>query len=439
MKKHNEKYFTIAVYALGVILFSLVLLLLCMNFGLVTDMTRSFLSGISSLLYGILIALFLLPAVKRFDSLFTRWFCRKKQHPYLVTGLSIGTTFFIAFLLLAALFGGIIPHLVEDMTSLYGKIGEARSAFEKFIGSLTAKHPFLQGIYDAISNMLNPVVEDPTAGGEITAPGQEGKPLFDVLLDWAKNKLMPALGGVVKTTFDQVSNVFLGLIISIYLLASRRVISAVTGKLVYAIIPEKRVVPVVLFFKRLYTDFASYSFNRFISAILFASATLLVCIVMRVPYLSFIVLLVLIGHLFPVVGTLLSDVIAVIAVFIAFTNRPLILGFIFLGFVIGFEIFINQVIMPHMLPKKLRPSYAVTAFCVLLGFVLLGPFGAFIAVPVYATLNIEIRSMLVHRLKKKNLPISTAAYETFTSADYAAAQEAARAAARDEAEDENDE
>lgn len=433
MKKHNQKYFTIAVYALGVILFSLVLLLICMNFGLVTNMTRSFLSGIASLLYGMLFALFLLPAVKRCDALFTRWFCRKKPHPYLVTGLSIGVTLSVTFLLLATLFGGIIPHLVEDMTALYGKIGEARAAFEKFIGSLTARHPFLQGIYDAISNMLNPMVTD---GEQLPSEGEAAKPLFDVLLDWAKNKLTPALGGVVKTTFNQVSNIFLGLIIAIYFLASRRTISAVTGKLVYALLPEKRVVSFVLFFKRLYTDFASYSFNRFIAAILFASATLLVCIVMRVPYLSFIVLLVLIAHLFPVVGTLLGDVIAVVAVFVAFTNRPLIFGFLFLGFVIGFEIFINQVIMPHMLPKKLRPSYAVAAFCVLLGFVLLGPFGAFIAVPVYATLNIEIRSMLVHRLKKKNLPISTVAYETFTSADYAAAEEAARAEAAEEDEDE---
>lgn len=416
MKKQNEKYFTISVYALAVIAFSIVFLLLCINFGFVTSAVRSFLSAIGSLLYAILFALFLLPAVKRFESLFTRWFCRKKPHPYLVTGLSIGITLFLAFLLLAALFGGLIPHLVEDTTKLYGNLVSARAEIEKFITTITEKYPFLQGIYTSITNMLTPAVEE-------LPEGEASKTLFDILFERLKTQLTPALGGVVKNTVNQVSNIFLGLIISIYFLASRRLISGVTGKLVFAILPKKYVVPFVLFFKRLYTDFASFSFNRFICAILFASATLLVCIVMRVPYLSFIVLLVLVAHLFPVVGTLLGDVIAVTAVFVA---RPLPLGFLFLAFVIGLEIFISHVILPHMLPKKLRPSYAVTAFCVLLGFVLLGAFGAFIAVPVYATLSIEIRSMLVHRLKKKNLPINTDAYEHFSAADYEAAQAAVR-------------
>ena len=54
----------------------------------------------------------------------------------------------------------------------------------------------------------------------------------------------------------------MGLIIAVYLLASRRAISGILGKLVVAILPERHVNRFVMFFKRLYTDFAAFSFQN---------------------------------------------------------------------------------------------------------------------------------------------------------------------------------
>jgi predicted PurR-regulated permease PerM len=96
VKKLNSTYFTLAVYALAVIAFSLVFLLLCINFGAISSAVSGFLSGIGSILYGILFAFLLFPAVKRFDSLFEKVFSRKKPHPHLVSGFSIGVTLLIA-------------------------------------------------------------------------------------------------------------------------------------------------------------------------------------------------------------------------------------------------------------------------------------------------------------------------------------------------------
>ena len=79
MKKLNQKYFTIAVYALAVIAFSLVFLLICINLGVITSAVGNFFSAIASILYGILFAFLLFPAVKRLDSLYTKLFAGKSN------------------------------------------------------------------------------------------------------------------------------------------------------------------------------------------------------------------------------------------------------------------------------------------------------------------------------------------------------------------------
>ena len=108
---------------------------------------------------------------------------------------------------------------------------------------------------------------------------------------------------------------------------------------------------------------------------------------------------------------------------------------------LALEMFVSNAVLPHILPKKLRPPYAVTAAVVLISLSLFGLIGAFIAVPLYATLNIEVRRFLVHRLAKKKLPLSSEAYRDLNSEVYAKAAEAhaeekATASDEEEADDE---
>ena len=142
---------------------------------------------------------------------------------------------------------------------------------------------------------------------------------------------------------------------------------------------------------------------------------MLLCLLLRVPLLSVIVILVLLSQLIPVVGPILGTTVSVLLVIIL--KGPW-WGLLFAAALIALEIFTTTVVLPHMLPKKLRPPYAVTAAVVLLSLSLFGVIGAFAAVPIYATLNIEVRRFLVHRLAKKNLPVSAESYFDFSSDTY---------------------
>lgn len=395
MKKLNSTYFTVAVYALAVIAFSIVFLMLCINFGAITATIGDFLSAIASILYGILFAFLLFPAVKRFDSLFEKLFSRKKPHPLLVSGFSIGVTLLLALGVVAALLIVIIPRLITDAGELYRFIMETKGRLDEFVAANAVAHPFLTELYEGIAALL------------FSADAESS------LID----SLIASLTGVLTAVVGQISSIFMGLFIAIYLLASRRVISGITGKLVVAIIPERHVNRFVLFFKRLYTDFASFAFNRFVIAFFFAGAVLLIGLLLQVPLLSVVVLLVLLSQLIPVIG----PIVGITASILLFTilKSPL-WGLLYAAIILALEFFSTNVWLPQMLPKKLRPSYGVTAVVVLLSLSIFGVIGAFVAIPIYATLNIEVRRFLIHRLAKKNLPISSEAYRDFNAAHYEA-------------------
>ena len=399
MKKLNQTYFTIAVYALGVIAFSIVFLLLCVNFGMITSAVLSFLSAISSILYAVLFAFLLFPAVKRFDTLYERLFSKKKPHPYLVSGFSIATALLIALGLVAALLIVIIPRLINDAAELYRFVLQTKDRLDAFVAQNATELPLLNDLYTALTNFLF---------------GSSGN---SSIMD----SLVSSLSGIVSGIVGQVSSIFMGLIISVYLLASRRVISGIIGKIVVALLPERHVNRFVLFFKRLYTDFASFAFNRFVIAFFFGTVIFLLCLLLRVPLLSVIVLLVLAAQLIPVVGPIIGTTLSILLVLIL--KGPW-WGLLYAAVILALQVFATNVLLPHMLPRKLRPPFAVTALVVLLSLSLFGVIGAFVAVPIYATLSIELRRFLIRRLAKKNLPLSSDAYHNFSASDYEAAKEA---------------
>jgi len=391
MKQVNQKYFTIAVYTFLVLAFSILFLIVCVNFNLITSAVGSFFSAIGAILYAILFSLLLLPAVRRLEGGFSRILCRKAPHPYLVSGLAIGTAFLLAFASILILLLGIVPHLVGDAEQLYSAAVDIQASIDSFVENNKASLPFLGELYHAFIEIL-------TTGGDAASP------IFSPL-------------GALGTAASQLSNIFLGLIIAVYFLASRRMISGIVGKIIVAILPRRHALGVVRFFKRLYTDFSSFASNRLICAFFLSILMLVLCLLLDIPLLSILVIVALVSHLIPVIGPILGDTASIVFVLIL---KPWYIGLIFTLVLLSFEIFAVHIFLPRTLPKKLHPPYALTALAVLIGFFFLGIIGAFVAVPVYATLNMELRRFLFHRLHKKGLPSNAEAYRSFNAEAYEA-------------------
>ncbi|MBQ9736430.1 MAG: AI-2E family transporter [Clostridia bacterium] len=404
MKKLNTKYFTIAVYALAVLAVSIVFLLFCINLGAITEAFGSFLSAIGSILYAILFAFLLLPAVKRLEPLFDKLFSKKKPHPHLASGFAIGVTYVLALGIAALIVIVIVPLLIDDINALTSFLAVQKDRLDAFVEANRAQNAMLADLYDSVMDFFF---------GE----GEGG------FFSSALGSAIASAGTLLSIVFSQASNIFLGLILSIYLLASRRVLSSVIGKLVVAFIPKERTTGFVMFFKRLYTDFCAFAFNRLVVTLFFSVITFLICSLLGVRLRSVVVLLVLLSHLIPVIGPIVGTTLAIILVFLLSAGWK---GFVFAAVVLTLEILCTNLVLPHLLPSKLRPPFALTAVLVLLCMSLFGVIGAFVAVPLYATIAAETRRFIIHRLAKKKLPVSAQAYEDFDLNDMKTAEEAVR-------------
>ncbi len=397
MKKLNQKYFTIAVYVLAVVAFSILFLLLGLNLKTFFTFIGGILGKLGSIFYGILFALVLLPFVKTFDRTFTNAFCRKKPRKILVATLSLSTTYFLLLALAFASVWFIIPALVDNFTELYERLLVFLGAADGNLPSAISK--IIEKIYALVENQ-SPLFTELVASLEEYLEA-------NILNLQNASSVLAKLVAFLGVLFSQLSDIFLGLIISVYLLASRRVISGVCGKLVVALFSEKRAVKLVVFFKRLYTDFCAFASSRILLSFFVCVGVFVLSWVGGIPMFSVIVIVLFLCQLIPTLGTLIGVLISSAIVLLLSPVRAIF----FIPALIAMEILSSYLVMPLFLQKKLRPSHGTCAVLVLTGFALLGVVGAFLAVPIYATLSIEVRSLLAHRLAKKKLPISVEAYE----------------------------
>ncbi len=396
MKPLNSKYFTIAVYALAVIAFTIVFLLLGLNFGQFYIMLGDLIGKIASLFYAVAFALILLPFVKIFDRLYGKVFCRKKEHPFLVSLFSIATVY---LLLLAVLFVSVrflIPAVSSNFKELYVSISAlVREYSENFSTASPQFQAWLASFDESNSQLISDIIQGLQAHIQNAFLNTENA-----------GALASALFAFASGLVSQLADIFLGLIISVYLLASRRFLSAICGKLVVAIFPEKFALKFVIFFKRLYMDFCAFASARIAFSFIVSAVVFVFSWIFKIPLFSVFVILLFLFQLFPAIGTVFGVVIASAIVAILAPIKSLI----FIPALIATEILVSRLFMPLFIQKKLRPSYGLSTVLVIIGFALFGPIGGFLAVPIFATLNVEVRSLLAHRLAKKKLPIASDIY-----------------------------
>lgn len=397
MKPLNTKYFTVAVYALAVIAFTVVFLLLGLHFGEFTAFVGGVIGKIASIFYGIIFALILLPFVKIGEKLYGNLFCRKKEHPFIVSAFSLASVYLLLLGIIFVSIRFLIPAVSKNFDELYGSVSAIIKDYsEKFSALSPSYQEWLSSLSESNSKLVSDILQN-----------LQNYVQDNFLNFGSASALATRLFAFVTGLISQLANIFLGLIISIYLLASRRFLSAVCGKLVVAVFPEKFALKFVVFFKRLYTDFCAFSsvrisFSFVISAIVFISSW-----IFQLPLFSVFAVVLFFFQLFPSIGTVLGVAIASLIVALLSPVKALF----FIPALIAVEIVGARVFMPLFMQKKLRPSYGLSTVLVIIGFALFGFVGGFLAVPIYATLNVEVRNFIAHRLVKKNMPISNAIYE----------------------------
>ena len=394
MKKFqlNKQYVTIGIYAFGVAIVSLIFGLIVFRIGAILGFFGDALSSIKAIPYGIVIALALYPFVNLARNAYSRMLERHKPHPRLVSALSIATVYLGLFLVLAILVIGIIPPMIASAGEMVRLVSSSIGGITESIGAFFSSSEFLRKTADIAVKYVNDTISS----------------LIDSDLAGTAASLV---AGIIGEAFD----LLVGLIISIYLLAGRKMLSAIFGKLVAATLPAGGAHRFSMFIKRLYSNLTEFIAARILSALFLGVASYFLFWIFGTPFYPLLSLIIVIFNLFPVFGTMISFLVCALVLLVTTPDHTLPALLILTLLEIADNLLIEPRTMPH---KALRPNVGATIVLMLVGYAILGISGALIAIPVWATIQNALRAFSVHLLNKRGLPTALEAYADFDIRKY---------------------
>ena len=398
----NKRYTTIAVYAFLTCAALIGLVTVILYFPWLYGAVVTMLSVLSPFLYGFAIAYILNPLYKKFLLLFSRILLKKKdkkEHKKLrhhsrrgggsekaAHVLSILTTYICFLLFLFVFFWILIPQLTESAKEL-------ASSLPSYLE--TAKG-WVNDFFDRVNLPSLKLVD---TEGDLLSIIDKG---IEVV-----TKYSPQIIDAVSRVALELKNAFLGVLVSIYMLAGKNKFKAQSKKVLYALFRKDHAERILSGARDAHTTFGGFIIGKLLDSIIIGILCFIGMSILRLPYTVLISVVVGITNFIPFFGPFLG---AIPSAFILLLVDPL--GTVW--FVL-FIIVLQQLDGNFIGPKILGQTTGLSSFWVIFSLLVMGGlygiFGMIIAVPVFSLLYHAIKAFCERLLRKKGLPPHTAAYE----------------------------
>ena len=227
------------------------------------------------------------------------------------------------------------------------------------------------------------------------------------LVSWATTDLVPTvqgmMGGVVTTVgsvLTVVKNIVLGIIICVYLLASRRTFARHAKALVYAAFKPERADALLKEAAFIDDTFVGFFGGKILDSAIVGLICYVFCMIMTVAagFQNAVLISVIIGvtNVIPYFGPFIGAAPAALLILISSPRNCLI----FLVFIVILQQFDGNILGPRLLAGSVGLTgfwvlFAITLFQGLFGFV-----GILVGVPVFAVIYDLVRRWVVSGLKK---------------------------------------
>ncbi len=393
----NEKYIKASLAGFAAIAAGLILFFLIFRSEALGRGVDKIAGILKPFFYGAVIAYILTPFCNRIKTGLLKVFGKDREK--LAGALSIALAMLLAILIVALLFMLVLPQLVDSIEQLSktlpGKIQEGGNRIDQFVND----HPQLQDLWKQYGAQWETKLENWTQNG----------------LPKLAQKILGSAATYVQQTFTVLKNVFLGILVSIYILISRRRFGAQAKMLLHGIFPNRaaRVIEKEI-------HYADRMFNGFLVGKIIDSAIIGVlcfigCLVLHLESPALIAVIVGVTNIIPFFGPFIGAIpCALIAVIVGVTNIiPFFGPFIgaipcalmlviqnpahaltFLIFVVLLQQLDGNIIGPRILGDSTGLSSFWVLFAILLFGGLWGVTGMIVGVPLFAVFYDIIRQLV---------------------------------------------
>lgn len=280
-----------------------------------------------------------------------------KYRKALVAVLALVTILLIFFVIIRI----IAPQLQESIGMLIDNVPGYIEKSNEFINKLTAEFEFSEEMLTQINNLI----------------GEASKWLMSFATD-----LLPRLLAIGKGVTNGIMNLFLALIIAVYMTVSKEKLLNQLKNVLYAFLPE----PVNSYVNHAATmansTFSSFISGQLVEAVIIGVLCYIGCLVLKIPYAPILAVVIGCTNIIPIFGPIIGTFVC--AVLIVFVSP--IKAVIFIVFGICLQQFESNLIYPKVVGTSVGLSGLWVLFAITLGGGLFGLVGMLLGLPTFAVL-----------------------------------------------------
>ncbi|NLG25365.1 MAG: AI-2E family transporter [Clostridiales bacterium] len=334
---------------------------------------------------GFVLAFLMEPIVERFDGILRPLADRGRMSLAARRALSLAMSYLLLSALVAAFFSIMLPLLIDSMRMLVATApGYVRAMTERLsalMGEYQITNEYLQRVFGSWEQLLLRAVE-------------------------YTGSLLPNILSISANISTGVTNVLLGVIMSVYMLFGKERFAAQSKKALYATMRRDHVTAIVRWARVSHRIFSRYIVGTIVNALIVGTLCYLGMVILRMEYALLISVIVALTSVIPFFGATIGWLAGGAILLIV---NPMNALYFTIFLVVMMQLEANIVA-----PRVMGDSIGISSFWVLMALVLGGGLfgftGMLVAIPVFALLYAIIQSAIDMRLKHLNLPTDTATY-----------------------------
>lgn len=380
--KKNDKYFTISVYALVVILLATIGIKIIVSWSDTQKFVSTLIGVLTPFLLGFFIAYIINPLAKFINQSILRKLFRIKNRTVRKV-ISILLSYIIVFGMIATIIFYIIPQIADTLTQISTFIESAQTGYNRLIAQIRLieeKNPSwdFQAIYDFIEKIPSVVSE---------------------FITKQLPQIVPAVFSTSVSVITGVIDFFIAVIVSMYMLIDKPHLINNAKKLVYVLFGTDKGDRIVTTAGECNKIFGDFIIGKMIDSLIIGVLCWIAMTVLNIPYALVISVIVGITNMIPYFGPFIGAIPGVVLLIIVDIKFAVI--FVILIFIL--QQFDGLYLGPKILGEStgLRPIWII--FAITVGGWLAGVVGMFLGVPVVAVISFLIDRSLKLRIKKKNI------------------------------------
>ena len=332
----NKRYTTIAVYSFTVIACSIILYMFISNAGEFSSKISGMIATLRPFIIGGAIAYILNFMLKFYENLLSKWDKFDKQSKKVKRSVGLVLTYISASIMLYLFLQFVLPQLLDSILGLANSIPqyvkELSNITNELIGKVDLDPQFIDVLMKQWNDLVNTVITIIT-------------------------NMVPVIGNWVLELSSSLFSIFIGVIVSIYMLIDKEKLLALCRKIVFAFSPNERA-KFILRIARISNDtFGKFLVGKIIDSLIIGVLTFCILSICKMPYTLLISVIIGITNIIPFFGPFFGAIPSVIIVLFVSPTKALWLVLI---------VFVIQQIDGNIIgPKILGDTIGISAFWIL--------------------------------------------------------------------------